>query len=59
MTGYYINFIRTGDPNGGGLPEWGRNLSSDDLMELGETTGMIKEDKLPLYEILDRMTGWE
>ena len=22
MQGYFANFIRTGDPNGGDLPEW-------------------------------------
>ena len=59
MTSYLVNFIRTGDPNGAGLPEWSINSSSEDIMELGENTSMTKEKRLALFGILDRMTGWE
>ncbi|MCR5610730.1 MAG: carboxylesterase family protein [Clostridiales bacterium] len=59
MKGYYLNFIKTGDPNGEGLPEWRMNASSEDVMELGEVTGMTKDKKIKLYEIIDKMTGWE
>ena len=51
------NFVKTGDPNGEGAPAWEMNLSSADLMEFGEKTGMVKEPnrKIGLYGILDRM----
>jgi hypothetical protein len=28
-------------------------------MEFGGQTGMVKDPELALYEILDRMQGWE
>ena len=57
MTDYWINFAKTGDPNGEGLPQWDRNLSSSELMEFGETTGMIPEREHELFIILDKMQG--
>jgi para-nitrobenzyl esterase len=34
---YWVNFVRTGDPNGEGLPEWkSYNKNSGDIMELGD-----------------------
>jgi carboxylesterase type B len=36
VQGYWLNFARTGDPNGPGLPEWPRYEPASDLvMELG------------------------
>ena len=58
MTGYFVNFIRTGDPNGSGLPRWEINTDSVDLLEFGEETRMVKERKTALYEIFDRIDGW-
>ena len=58
MSGYWLNFIKTGDPNAEGLPEWEQNTSSDRLMELGDSTAMTQERLIPLYDILDRMTGY-
>lgn len=58
MVNYWINFIRTGDPNGEGLPEWDRSTTSERVLELGENVGMTDEKRLALYEILDRMTGF-
>jgi para-nitrobenzyl esterase len=42
MSTYWVNFVKTGDPNAKGLPEW-RPFSSNDktVMELGEKMGMI------------------
>ena len=60
MTSYFANFIKTGDPNGEGLPEWKVNASSNDLLELGDETRMIEERRIKLFEILDRIDvpGW-
>lgn len=55
MVSYLVNFIKTGDPNGEGLPVWPENSSSEDLMELGQETAPVKESKLMLYDVIDRL----
>lgn len=59
MKAYYLNFIKTGDPNGDGLEEWlpgepGR------MLEFGGKVAPIseKERKLELFRIIDRMEGF-
>ena len=54
---YFVNFIRTGDPNGEGLPLWEDGGGDRFLMELGERQGPVKDPYLPLYDILDRMNA--
>ncbi|MBR3381644.1 MAG: carboxylesterase family protein [Clostridia bacterium] len=61
MTGYFVNFIKTGDPNGSApdgsaLPEW-RAEAPARVMGFGETTGMTDETRLGLFKILDEMAG--
>ncbi len=68
MKGYFLNFIKTGDPNGTGLTEWKQNLASEDVMEFGDNIipekdfdcglSMTKEPKHELFEILDRWQGF-
>jgi para-nitrobenzyl esterase len=41
MSSYWVNFIKTGDPNGSGLPEWRAFSDSKEVMRIGENTGMI------------------
>jgi len=59
ITGYVLNFMKTGDPNGDGLPAWETNTGSTRLMEFGDRTEMIDEKYLALYEVMDRMAGWK
>ena len=57
MNDAWIAFAQNGTP--GQSTGWRMSANSDELMEFGEHTGMIKEPDLALYEILDRMQGWE
>ena len=59
ILGYVMNFARTGDPNGTGLPPWDSDTESRTVLELGDSVGMADEKYLKLYEIMDRMTGWK
>ena len=56
---YFVNFIRTGDPNGEGLPRWERSTDGTQLMLLDAEQKMIPDPYLPIDGILDRMQGWE
>ncbi len=58
MLSYFVNFAKTGNPNGDGLPEWEQNLYSEDVMEFGENFSMIKEKKHELFAILDKLQGF-
>ena len=60
MKQYYLNFIRTGDPNGEGLADFPENKDSKTYLEFGESGVAPKtesERKLGLFAILDRMQG--
>ena len=58
MNSYWRNFITSGNPNGEGLPVFPQNTDSRKLMELGSEVRVIDEPYLALYEVLDRMQGW-
>jgi len=51
-------FAKCGDPNHDGCPEW-TSAGSDSLMGFGDAVCMTGERFLPLYEVLDRMYGWD
>ncbi len=57
--GYLTNYIKTGDPNGAGLPEWPETHPKY-FLELGENVSIIPESsrKLAFFELLDRMQGF-
>jgi len=59
MQSYLLNFVRTGDPNGEGLPDWPQNLTSSQVMEFGDETRLTQERKQALFAVLDRMQGWD
>jgi para-nitrobenzyl esterase len=55
---YFVNFIRTGDPNGEGLPLWEASTDGTNLMFLGAKQEMDTDPYLEIDAILDRMQGW-
>lgn len=59
MHGHWVNFARTGNPNGNGLSGFEQSADSSKVMEFGDHTGMIDEPLKKLYDILDRMYGWQ
>ena len=58
MQQYYLNFIRTGDPNGGGLPRWPKASGADQVLEFGEEIRMTETPFRGLLGIMDEMTGY-
>jgi para-nitrobenzyl esterase len=56
MSSYWINYMRSGNPNGSGLPEWPQFSSkTDQVMELGDTIGArptpFKDEFIVLDEV--------
>lgn len=59
MHSYWANFATNGDPNGEGLPAFPQNTDSVHLLEFGDKVQVIDEPYLALYEVMDRMYGFE
>ncbi|MBQ9328484.1 MAG: carboxylesterase family protein [Solobacterium sp.] len=55
MHGYWVNFCKTGDPNGEGLPEFPSIAESGQLLELNTGLREVDHPALALFDILDRM----
>lgn len=55
MSSYWVNFAKTGDPNGKGLPVWPAfNENNPEIIELGDE---VKSSPLPYREQLKFMDG--
>ncbi|NIJ35920.1 para-nitrobenzyl esterase [Sphingopyxis panaciterrae] len=55
MSGYWVNFVKRGDPNGGDLPHWPRfATAAPGLMELGDHFARYKGDR-GVDLLVDRM----
>ena len=53
---YWVNFAKSGNPNGGGLPEWlpYKSGGAGQVMQLGKDVGMAGETHRDRYEFFDR-----
>lgn len=54
LMSYWINFARTGDPNGADLPHWPRYQATEDLvLEFGENIAAVPHPRAKLLEIFN------
>ncbi len=54
MMDYWVNFVTTGDPNGGNLPYWERYNENNQILELNDSPRMMDDPYNPLYYIIDK-----
>ncbi|MBW8682795.1 carboxylesterase/lipase family protein [Chitinophaga rhizophila] len=55
MLNYFANFVKTGNPNGTGLPKWEQDVTPDSrYMNIDVQSGMKKEDNRKRYLFLDK-----
>lgn len=55
MQRYLVNFVKTGDPNGEGLPLWSTyNDSSDKIMSFGDEIGMMENQDVSFFQVVDQ-----
>ena len=55
MLSYWSNFAKYGDPNNDNLPKWDiydNNINK--VMELGSNVGMIDDNYIDLYKIIEK-----
>jgi len=55
MQQYWVNFAKTGNPNGDGLPTWEmRDENQSKLLQLDTDIKMIEDPNSELYKIIDK-----
>ena len=58
MQAYFVNFIKTGNPNGNGLPQWfGLQSSIPKVMNIDTKSGSEPEQNLKRYLLLDEINA--
>jgi para-nitrobenzyl esterase len=57
VSAYWVNFIKTGDPNGGGLPEWPSYRSHPLTMIIDTPPGTRAEEGRERHEFVASATG--
>ncbi len=55
MSSYWVNFVKTGNPNGEGLPQWDKWSPVDNkIIEFGSTVSMIDDPYTYIYDFMQR-----
>ena len=55
MQSYWVNFVKTGNPNGDGLPQWEQYTPEQNkLLRFDEKVEMIDDPYSELYKIIDK-----
>ena len=55
MQQYFVNFAKTGDPNGEGLTKWeARTVGNNQLLQLDTEIKMTEDPNEKLYDIIDK-----
>ena len=55
MSGYFVNYLRSGDPNGADLPKWQAQTGTETVFGLGDSIGTIRDPFYELDQILQEM----
>lgn len=57
MQAYFANFIKTGNPNGAGLPTWPATrpgAATEQLLRIDATTRLVPDKTRPRYQLLEQ-----